>query len=108
MIAWESGAMIDGMSDEFETWLDAFDLMYSALPARGATPCPDCGGTTLHLVFTGDPRSRRAYAQLWCEKCVRGIHVSQTVVPTGVPMNDYRMPREERPHQAPDFVLIQP
>ncbi|WP_345611122.1 hypothetical protein [Pseudonocardia adelaidensis] len=96
------------MSDEFETWLDAFDLMYSALPARGATPCPDCGGTTLHLVFTGDPRSRRAYAQLWCEKCVRGIHVSQTVVPTGVPMNDYRMPREERPHQAPDFVLIQP
>lgn len=97
-----------GLSEEFETWLTAFDAMYEALPARGDTPCPDCGQATLHLVFTGDLGTRRAYAQLWCEKCVRGIHLSQTVVPKDVPMNDRRVPRKERPLQSPDFVLVQP
>jgi hypothetical protein len=100
--------MGDGLSDEFETWLTAFEAMYEALPARGDALCPDCGGATLHLVFTGDPRSRRAYAQLWCEKCVRGIPISQTVAPPGVPMNDYRVPREERSLRSPDFQLVQP
>jgi hypothetical protein len=100
--------MSDGLSDEFESWLTAFDAMCDALPARGDAPCPDCGRATLCLVFTGNPASRRAYAQLWCEVCVRGIHISQTVVPPGVPMNDYRTPREERPLQTPDFQLVQP
>jgi hypothetical protein len=100
--------MTGALSDEFETWLTAYDTMYATLPARGETPCPDCGEPALHLVFTGEPATRRAYAQLWCDRCVRGIHLSQTLAPAGVPMNDYRVPREEHPHQPPDFTLIQP
>jgi hypothetical protein len=82
--------------------------MYAALPGRGRTACPECGRAGLHLEFTGNPRSRRGYAQLWCESCVKGIHLSQTRIPQGVPMNDVTVPREHRAQRAPDFLLVQP
>lgn len=96
------------MDQRFEAWLDAYDAMYAALPARGGATCPECGQATLRLVFTGDPERRLGWAQLWCESCNLGIHISRTAVPDGAPMNDRTAPIADRPHPVPNYTLVTP
>ncbi|MCT2585905.1 hypothetical protein [Actinophytocola gossypii] len=93
---------------QFDRWLDAYEAMYAALPEHGDSTCPNCGQPALRLVFTGEPSRRIGWAQLWCENCQLGIHISRTAVPDDVPMNDRHTPVAERALYVPNYTLVTP
>ncbi|MEE3922046.1 hypothetical protein V2I01_38575 [Micromonospora sp. BRA006-A] len=43
----------------FDDWLDAYEVVYGALPAESDHQCPNCGHRTLRMVFTTSGRRVR-------------------------------------------------
>lgn len=89
----------------FDEWLDAYDLVYTEVPARPSTPCPNCGHVELALVFTAKIDDRIGYAHLWCNHCLEGIVVSRSAIPVGAIVQDGQRPPEERVPTIPNYRL---
>ncbi|MFJ8689502.1 hypothetical protein [Micromonospora wenchangensis] len=90
----------------FDDWLDAYDVMYRALPASSELPCPNCGHQTLRLVFTAPPGTRHGYAAFWCDTCLEGIHLSRAPIPDGVSVLSLDLPAEKRNRGIPNYRLV--
>jgi hypothetical protein len=90
----------------FDEWLEAYDAVYRALPARPALPCPNCSHRTLRLVFTAPPDGDVGYASFWCDACREGIHISRAVIPPGVEARSLATAPGERRPTIPDYHLI--
>ena len=43
--------------------------------------CPSCGKRGMDYIYIGDGDTRIGYLQVWCNKCLRGIHVSRAAAP---------------------------
>ena len=39
--------------------------------------CPCCGETNVAFVFIGNRETKMGYAIVWCEKCLKGAHISR-------------------------------
>ncbi|MEV4831050.1 hypothetical protein AB0K25_22365 [Micromonospora sp. NPDC049257] len=90
----------------FDEWLDAYDVVYRALPAPSDLPCPNCGHQTLRLAFTAPPGTRHGYASFWCDTCLEGIHLSRAPIPDGVTALSLDLPAGERTRGIPNYRLI--
>lgn len=48
--------------------------------------CPSCGECgRIDYLYIGDRDTRIGYFQLWCNKCLKGIHISRAIAPLNVP-----------------------
>ena len=93
----------------WKRWIDAYELVYEALPAESHVLCPRCGQDALRLVFTGRDASRRTgYASFWCDNCLFGIHLSQCPVPEGVPILSIDLSSGDRATIVPNYTIIPP
>lgn len=90
----------------FDEWLDAYDVVYRALPASSDLPCPNCGHRTLRLVFTGPPGAAHGYVSFWCDTCLEGIHLSRAAIPHGVAARSLEAPAEKRRRGIPNYRLV--
>lgn len=43
--------------------------------------CPHCGKCGIDYIYIGDGDTRVGFLQIWCYKCLKGIHVSRVVAP---------------------------
>lgn len=58
------------------------DNMVSVFEHNKDTACPCCGSQNTNHSFTVvNEKSRMGYADIWCEDCRRGIHLSRLIVP---------------------------
>lgn len=96
------------MASLWEAWVDAYEQVYRALPARSVVVCPSCGDGFVRVSFTGDDQDRVAYASVWCDSCLNGILISRTRAPVGVPMIPPGLPAEERRLLIPNYRIIPP
>ncbi|MEU2666818.1 hypothetical protein [Micromonospora sp. NPDC007220] len=90
----------------FEQWLDAYEIVYRALPAASDQPCPNCRRQALRLVFTGPPGSGYGYASFWCDACLEGIHLSRVPVPEGVVARSLADAPETRRPTIPNYRVV--
>ncbi|MGC4892916.1 hypothetical protein [Micromonospora sp. DT31] len=90
----------------FDDWLDAYEVVYRALPTESDHQCPNCGHRTLRMVFTGPPGAGYGYVSFWCDTCLEGIHVSRAPVPAGVRALSTAAPVEERTSGIPNYRLV--
>ncbi|WP_433347856.1 hypothetical protein [Micromonospora sp. CA-111912] len=86
----------------WEAWMDAFEELYQALPARKRVVCPTNGDGEVRLAFTGSS-SGSGTALVWCDTCMTGIFLHRTRVPAGVtPL------APEKRRRVPNFRIIAP
>ncbi|PWU43339.1 hypothetical protein DLJ46_31905 [Micromonospora globispora] len=90
----------------FDEWLDAYDIVYQALPGTADASCPNCGHKTLRLVFVGPPGRDVGYAAFWCDTCLEGIHISRAPIPAGVVARSLASPPEERLRGIPSYRVV--
>lgn len=43
--------------------------------------CPNCKKNGLDYIYIGDDQTRIGFLQIWCNECLKGIHVSRAVAP---------------------------
>ncbi|GGM06656.1 MULTISPECIES: hypothetical protein [Micromonospora] len=89
----------------FDDWLEAYDHVYRTSPGSSDLPCPNCGRSTLRLVFTGPPDMDVGYASFWCDTCLEGIHISRAVIPAGAIVRSLATAAAERVPAVPDYHL---
>ena len=90
----------------FDDWLDAYEIVYDALPGLPDIGCPNCKHKTLRLVFTGDMEQGTGYAHFWCDTCLHGIGISRAPIPEGGVVRDIHRPIDERRPEVPNFHLV--
>ena len=90
----------------YDDWLAAYSDVYDAIPDDSRLPCPNCGHTTLRLVFTGDPEMSIGYGHFWCDTCLQGIGISRAPIPDGAVMQNIHDDREDRQPKIPNFTLV--
>ncbi|MFF0151643.1 hypothetical protein [Micromonospora sp. NPDC005203] len=89
----------------FDEWLDAYDVVYEALPAQSDHACPNCGHRTLRMVFNARPGADVGYVSFWCDTCLEGISVSRAPIPAGATVRSTDKPVEERRPAIPNYRL---
>ncbi|GAA1822638.1 hypothetical protein HC028_15225 [Planosporangium flavigriseum] len=92
----------------WKAWMDAFGCIQNAAPDEVSVDCPSCGDGKVKISYTGDPQSRIGYAILWCDACLRGIHLSRVGIPEGVDMLTFDSTDEEHDAAVPDVHLLAP
>jgi hypothetical protein len=91
----------------WEAWWDSF-VQAVADPAGPAPTCPSHQDGGVHVVFTGDPETRLAYAVAWCDGCHEGIAIDRTIAPPEFPLVPYGHDRADRADYIPDDVKLLP
>ena len=43
--------------------------------------CPNCGECGIDYMYVGDGHTRIGFLLIWCNKCLKGIHVSRAAAP---------------------------
>lgn len=87
----------------YEQWLDSYEAAYLFPTQVAEQRCPNCGATTLRLVFVvddddADAEGRPAY---WCDTCLHGLLLSRiTVPPAGT-----RVPST---YDVPNYTIVPP
>lgn len=54
--------------------IDNFDNIIQIL-------CPNCKECEIEYLYIGDERTRVGFLQVWCNKCLKGIHISRAKAP---------------------------
>lgn len=44
--------------------------------------CPNCSKHGIDYMYIGDEKTRIGFFQVWCNKCLKGIHISRALAPT--------------------------
>lgn len=44
--------------------------------------CPNCDKHGIDYMYIGDEETRIGYFNVWCNECLKGIHISRALAPT--------------------------
>ena len=68
-----------------DDWLSAFERAYRNAPQIATQACPACGARALQMQFVlYRPDDSKPTALFWCGRCVTGLMLGPTRLPTGV------------------------
>ena len=62
-------------------WCNIFKQISDDYSKYNEITCPICGEKRIKYMFVGDPKNRVGYLQIWCDKCLKGIHISRSIAP---------------------------
>ena len=48
--------------------------------------CPNCGKCGIDYTYVGDCGTRIGFLQIWCNNCLKGIHISRASAPINAKM----------------------
>ena len=69
--------------------------------------CPSCNSKTLRFQYVGDENSRMGYLDIWCDSCLKGIHLSRVKIPENIKFISFKS-NEEILKKIPNFKLVHP
>ncbi|NDI35097.1 hypothetical protein [Chengkuizengella sediminis] len=64
---------------DFSTWLKLSADISSSTWTN--FQCPECQKETVDFQYVGDTETRIGYLEIWCDSCLKGIHISRVRVP---------------------------
>ena len=76
--------------------------------ADGKQPtCPSCGAASIECQYVGDIHTRIGYADIWCNSCNRGVHVSRARAPDHVDLLPMGVPEAVLRQKIPEYEPIE-
>jgi hypothetical protein len=88
----------------FMSWINAIGDIRTNTPNA---KCPSCSNIGLSYQFIGDRKTKIGYVFVWCENCMKGIHISRTEIPEGVKVLPFDVSKEELRQFVPEFEIIE-
>jgi hypothetical protein len=92
----------------FLDWIVLYNKISSLELDKSEGLCPECGGQTIDMQFVGDVTKRTGYFSMWCNTCLRGIHISRTRIPKNEVMLSFTDPLGTVTSRIPHFEQILP
>ncbi|MGG5343274.1 hypothetical protein [Enterococcus sp. AZ192] len=68
----------------FKEWIKLAASIQDNTDKINELKCPTCGHCEIDYIYVGDLSDRIGYEQVWCNHCLRGIHVSRVMIPENV------------------------
>lgn len=96
------------MNKGFRKWLDLFVRLHDQLPDASGLACPHCGAESVDYQYVGDLGSRIGFLDIWCGKCLTGIHLSRVEAPQTVELLSFGCPSDVLSVRIPEFRQISP
>jgi hypothetical protein len=92
----------------FRDWILLYNKISNVELAKAEGLCPECGAKTIDMQFVGNLKKRTGYFSMWCDTCLRGIHISRTSIPENVTMLSFDDPLEIITSRIPNFEQVLP
>ena len=65
-----------------EKWMKMLPQLMDNFDAVNQIKCPSCGECGgIDYLYIGGSDTRIGYFQVWCNKCLKGIHISRAIAP---------------------------
>ncbi|WP_105616651.1 hypothetical protein [Vallitalea okinawensis] len=87
----------------FKKWLE----LASLIQENQTKICPVCGENDIDFQYIGDLVTKVGYLDIWCNKCLHGIHISRVKAPEGVNIISFDA-HGDIIKRIPDFKQITP
>lgn len=62
-------------------WMKIVPQIIDNLSNIKQVQCPRCGKYGIEYLYVGDEKTRVGYLQVWCNECLKGIHISRAIAP---------------------------
>ena len=105
----ETGEEIESKGSIYDRWLDAFIAIKEYPPGHAKVACPNCGQNTVDFQYVGNTATRVGYLDIWCNSCLKGIHLSRIInIPENEDLIGFDEPPERVRDRIPNFEQIVP
>ena len=78
----------------YSNWLNLVKDINNSLPEVPPLACPICGKSSIDFQYVGDIKTRIGYLDVWCTKCLNGIHISRAKIPKNTNALSFDTPKE--------------
>jgi hypothetical protein len=92
----------------FRDWLLQYSKISSSELAKSDCLCPECGARAIDFQYVGDVATRVGYFAMWCNSCLRGIHISRARAPENESMLSFKDPIELITSRIPNYQHVVP
>ena len=62
-------------------WVGIMSQITEDINLTNKIKCPNCGECGIEYTYVGDCNTRIGFLVIWCDKCLKGIHISRVVAP---------------------------
>lgn len=91
------------MNKNYRNWLSLVDFIPESIHTIN---CPICDKKKLDFQYVGDLEERIGLLRIWCNSCLRGIHVCRVKIPENVKIIPFTSDSDLK--RVPNFRLIHP
>jgi len=84
-------------------WLELAANIAKAPPAHGRLFCPHCGKAEVDFQYVGDLKDRIGSLDVWCNACLKGVHISRAAAPAFAEMLPFNTPAQELNERIPKY-----
>ncbi|QUH28786.1 hypothetical protein [Vallitalea guaymasensis] len=97
------------MNKVYKSWLNE-SLKISQLinGEKIVFTCPNCNSHEVDYQYIGDSKTGIGYLLFWCNKCLKGIHISRVIIPPKAKFISFDISDEELLRKVPNFEQVLP
>ena len=95
------------INSKFMDWINVSTLLIKENINKPEIKCPECKQPSIDYQYVGDVLSRVGFLDIWCNSCLRGIHVSRTKAPEQLSMISFE-DVDEYKNRVPKYTPIEP
>lgn len=95
------------VNNEFKKWLELASIIHKTVPEVPNIHCPNCSSINIQFEYIGDVDEKKGYFLLWCNDCLKGIHISRIHIPQKANIISFKASNDEISH-IPKFHKISP
>ncbi|SFE87000.1 hypothetical protein SAMN04487969_108140 [Paenibacillus algorifonticola] len=95
------------INSKFKLWLQLAASVKETTPNAPKLECPSCSSANINFEYIGDAIKRKGYFLMWCNDCLKGIHISRIEIPEKAKVIPFGATADQTSH-IPNFTKVLP